>query len=311
MRVRMILVAIALVASAGGVGTATATTSHSRSLRVAGLAGTSYWVDVTSGTLMGGVYADVATSTASNGLWSGVAIVRPSRDPVSGRDTSQLFAGFDLPDALRCPGTKCPWSAPPPTATGSADGSLAQGRYRLILLGSPGAKVTATVTPLKGRITLVPHMRTRQVAEVSSFNVAVGTVGHETVLHTFSSIPADPGWGLVLSMPMFDIQPAGFIADESCMVAGSTDSATSSLGGVVPCEDPNGGGFTFFTQAEVGPSIGPTPVAPSEGYVSPGAPLDASWGAHPHVPMGVGWEFSAAGPTTYLRCLFVGFNIPY
>jgi hypothetical protein len=110
--------AVALLTSAG-FAMPVAARSAPPTLRVAGPAGSSYWVEVSAGTQLANA-GDYSTSPHS---WSGLGLVRPA----GSAGPAQVFVSLDLPQSVRCAGSTCPWLAPPPDLT--SDGRLAPGRY--------------------------------------------------------------------------------------------------------------------------------------------------------------------------------------
>jgi len=298
MRRRLIAAAAALLA---GIVAVPASAAHSNrtALSVTGPAGTAIWVQVSPGTELNNTGRDTP-ARADHGGWAGVAIVQPG----SAHEPGQVFASVSLPASFRCPGQKCPWIAPPAALTSDPEGQglLAPGRYRLVLLGTAGSTVHATVFPSRGHVSLLPGLARQRVRMVSASTVADGMPGHEVALHAYHQIPAAHGWGLVMSAPTFVIEPAGVVADSACMTAGSDDAVFNSVGGVAPCADFHGEDFI------VGPDAAPS--TPDYGAVPVNMMLAAVYGPLDGDPLGVGWDVTTTAPTSFLREAFVGFSLP-
>jgi len=192
-----------------------------QTLRVTGLAGSSYWVDVAPGTQL----ANADSYSTSRGTWSGIGLVKPSR----GADP-QVFVALDLPQSVRCAGSSCPWVVPPPDLTSDSDGRLAAGRYRLVLLGERGKSVAVALRPLNGRIRIVG--RAGAVPVTAAVHSGTAVAAHQVQLHAFDSMPGGRGFGVAWSVQYESAEPAGALQSSGCATDGPTNTVVSSIGGV-------------------------------------------------------------------------------
>jgi hypothetical protein len=272
---------------------------HGWTLRVEGASGTSYWVDVTARTELANA-GGVSRLVAGTG-WSGVALVRPSANP----SAAGVYVALDLPAALRCPGGQCPWTAPPPDMTSDPEGFLTPGRYRLVLLGPPGTRVSASLGSALGRVRWAPHRAAGPVRLSTATTEGQGVAGHEAVLHTFHAMPGGHGFNVVWSVQYYAVAPAGVVETTPCITDGPTDTTIASAGGVAPCADFQG--FDFLG----GTSVGTTYYAPAPtGYAPVSAAAAGSYGREDGRPVGVGWDAMTVAPGSYLGNVFVGFSLP-
>jgi hypothetical protein len=286
-----LLAGIAVPAGASGV--------PSPVLRVEGLAGSSYWVQVAPGTQLGN--ADDYTTAVGGHAWSGIALVRPSR----AAGGAQVFVSVDLPESVRCPGGHCPWEAPPPDLTSDEDANLAPGRYRLVLLGAPGTRVSAVVRPGRGRVSWSASRHAPAVRLTAALTTGQGPAGHQTALHDFHSMPGGHGFGVIWSVQYLAVDPVGLMESAVCITDGPNDTAVASLGGIAPCADTKGIDV-------LGPAaVGPTSVAPLPGYAPVNAAAAGVYGPQDDRPSGVGWDASLVAPASYLGDVFVGFALPF
>jgi hypothetical protein len=283
-------VAVMLVAASAVIDPVEARTAPP-TLRVAGVAGSSYWVDVSPGTQL----ANAGDYSRSPHTWSGIGLVRPA----GSAGAAQVFVSLDLPQSVRCAGATCPWLAPPPDLTSDTDGRLAPGRYRLVLLGARGTPVVVALQPLSGRVRLVS--RAPAVPVTASQREGTRPAGHEAVLHTFDEMPGGNGFAVMWSVQYLDVQPAGAFQTQGCATDGLNDTVVSTLGGVAGC-----GPLGFAGSG----GAGPTSIDGTPGYAPVNAAAIGEWGPQDASPMGVGWDASIAGSTSYLGEVFVGFALP-
>jgi len=277
----------ALVVSAGARPTAP-------TLRVTGLVGSSYWVDVAAGTQL----ANADSYSTSRGTWSGIGLVKPTR----GTD-AQVFVALDLPESLRCPGSTCAWIAPSADLTSDPDGRLAAGRYRLVLLGERGKSVTVALRPMSGRIRMVRRAASVPVTGANHSGTAVAS--HQLQLHAFDSMPGGHGFAVAWSVQYESAEPAGALQSSGCITDGPNDTAVSSAGGVAACGDLKG--FDFM-----GPtSAGVTSVDGTPGYAPVNSSAMGTYGPQDDMRIGVGWDAAVVAPTAYLGDVFVGFAVPF
>ena len=281
---------VALLTSAG-FAMPVAARSAPPTLRVAGPAGSSYWVEVSAGTQLANA-GDYSTSPHS---WSGLGLVRPA----GSAGPAQVFVSLDLPQSVRCAGSTCPWFAPPPDLTSDSDGRLAPGRYRLVLLGARGTPVSVALQPLSGRVRLVSRAPAAPV--IAALRQGTGPAGHEAVLHTFDSMPGGKGFAVMWSVQYLDVQPAGAFQTQGCATDGLNDTVVSTLGGLAGC-----GPLGFAGSG----GAGPTTIDGTPGYAPVNAAAIGEWGPQDAAPMGVGWDASIVGTTSYLGDVFVGFAVP-
>jgi hypothetical protein len=268
-------------------------------LSLAGRSGTTFTVRIAAGTVLSNVGADTPTK-ASDGSWSGVAIVAPTNDEL--RRPAQLYQAVAWPESWRCPGSACRWTvAPPPVVGSSATGGLRAGIYKVVLLGAAGARVTVALRPRAGGIRLVNGAATRFTRLTTRVVAGQGVPGREFVLHSFASLPAGSGWGLAVGYNLMAVAPFGASAIQRCVTAGPTNTVLASEGGVFPCADASGEDYLFTPDAG---TIGPS------GY----APVQGSWafvsGRHDDAPLGVGLDQAVLATSSYLRFLFVGYSLP-
>lgn len=263
-------------------------------LRVTGVAGSSYWVDVAAGTQL----ANADSYSTSRGTWSGIGLVQPSR----GRNP-QVFVALDLPQSVRCAGGTCPWTVPPPDMTSDPDGNLAAGRYRLVLLGERGTSVAVTLRPLAGRIRMIG--RASAVAVTAAQHSGTAVAAHQLQLHAFDSMPGGHGFGVAWSVQYESAQPAGALESSGCATDGPTDTVVASIGGVGPCGDFQG--FDFM-----GPTtVGVTSIDGTPGYAPVNATAMGIYGPQDNTRAGVGWDSAVVAPSAYLGDIFVGFALPF
>jgi len=289
----LVFLSAALVAAPALVVSASARPAPP-TLRVTGLAGTSYWVDVAAGTQL----ANAASYSTSRGTWSGIGLVKPSRDA-----DPQVFVALDLPQSVRCPGSSCAWIAPAADLTSDPDGRLAPGRYRLVLLGERGKSVSVALRPDFGRIRLVG--RAGAVPVTAAIHSGTAVAAHQVQLHAFDSMPGGHGFAVAWSVQYESADPAGALQSSGCVTDGPNDTAVSSIGGVAACGDLNG--FDFM-----GPtSAGLTSVNGTPGYAPVNSSAMGMYGPQDSTPIGVGWDAAVVAPTAYLGNVFVGFAVPF
>jgi hypothetical protein len=263
-------------------------------LRVTGVAGSSYWVDVVGGVQL----ANADSYSTSKGSWSGIGLVKPSR-----HGDAQVFVALDLPQSVRCAGGSCPWTVPPPDLTSDAEGALTAGRYRLVLLGERGRSVSVALRPLNGRLRLVG--RAPAVPVTAAIHSGTAVAAHQVQLHAFDSMPGGHGFAVAWSVQYESAEPAGALQSSGCVTDGPTDTTASSVGGVAACGDLQG--FDFM-----GPtSAGLTSVDGSPGYAPVNASAIGIYGPQDSTPIGVGWDAAVVAPTAYLGDVFVGFAVPF
>ena len=103
------------------------------------------------------------------------------------------------------------------------------------------------------------------------------------------------------SVQYLDVQPAGAFQTQGCATDGLNDTVVSTLGGVAGCGPLGLAGPT---------GAGPTSIGGTPGYAPVNAAAIGEWGPQDSSPMGVGWDASTVGTTSYLGDVFVGFALP-
>ena len=275
--------------------------STSGTLRLTGRAGLAIPVLVSRGTTVP-TTADDSPATSSSGGWAGFALVDPSLANLHHAPGTDAFVSISFTQGFRCPASSCPYTTPLPTAGGDEAGRIGAGHDWLVLLGPPGSTVKVTFHPHTGQVTLDRSRTSRLIALSSQVTTGVGPAGHESVLHSYGTLPAGKGLGVAVGYDLMALSPAGFTAQLPCWTAGGQDHVGSSVGGIGPCVDEQSEGGVV--SASVGPSTPSYGYAPVQGnYVMVDGPQDGDM-------FGIGFDHAVNAPSSYLRSLFVGFSLP-